>query len=75
MALKSLTEILKDFPEITPEESRLAEKLYAALGGGVERETLHNHGTPITTETEDGFVQEFATFMKDPENRALFLKG
>ena len=39
MALAPLDEILKAFPDITTEEHRLAEKLYVALGGGVEQET------------------------------------
>jgi len=74
MTLATFDEILKEFPDLTDEKRHLAEKLYAALSGDVVRDTLHNHGKPMTAEAQDDFTKKFDEFMSRPENRALLIK-
>jgi len=71
MALAPLEEILQNFPGLTAEKRRLAEKLYAALSGDMKRDVLHNYGRPMTAETQDDFIKEFDAFMNEKMKRAL----
>jgi len=74
MPLKSLDEILKDFPDIDSEDRLLVEKLHEALGGGVKRDVLNNHGNPVTPKMLADISGRFAEFMDDPKNQDFFLK-
>ena len=64
MVLEPLDEILKEFPGLSEEQRRFAEKLYAALSGEEPRDVLLNYGKPVTGKIQDDFVKEFDEFMR-----------
>ena len=61
MALASLEEILKKFPDVDDEKRQFAEKLYAELSGSLNREPLsektRENATPRDTEEQALAIQ------------------
>jgi hypothetical protein len=74
MALKSLEDTFKEYPDLDEQGQELIAGLRAVLDGKVKRDVLHNSGESITRETLDTYNKEFAAFMNDPKNSSLLIK-